>query len=552
MPVAGFQKWLARARTPIGLGTALLAVASVVLLVNLIGLFLSLNERSRTAKEAAREDTVWATYQLANEAATLLDLLEAAAQGTAAVPDLTQRYDILYSRTGLLTQGQLGKRFGEDETLSALVAEMRNDIVALAPDFDAMDSSGTIEAVRLPGLISGVTDVDQHASDLVIATNARNNEVKVAEREAVNTLYVQMAGNVGGLTVVFGAFVMLLAAQLRHIAKLGAASRLAAEEAQRTNRAKSAFLATMSHEIRTPLNGIIGMTELMGDGILIADQRSRLGIIRQSGDVLLDVINDILDFSKLESGSVELAVTTFHLDEVVQSVQQILAPRAAARKLELVVDMPDAMIATDPARLRQILINIVGNAIKFTERGKVSVTGRVLQRGDSSVLQVCVADTGIGMSAETLSHLFEEFTQGDPSISRRFGGTGLGLAICKRLATALGGSITATSTPGQGSRFVIELPCRIVAETPSAVAPLARAPEASPVAGLHVLLVEDNHVNQQVATGLLQNMGAEVTLATNGQLALDAVSHRAFDLVLMDMQMPVMDGLTATRLLRQS
>jgi signal transduction histidine kinase/FixJ family two-component response regulator len=547
MLVRALGRWIGRARTPLGIGTIVLALAGVVLLVNLIGLFASLNERSRSADQAAREDTLWATYQLERETGSLLDLLEAATVSQGSVDELTQRYDILYSRTGLLTQGQLGARFGEDPELTGLVDVLRDGIVGLAPVFDDIAALGQVEPRALAMLIDSVAALRVNAARLVIATNARNNAVKVAERDSNKAIYLQMAWNVSGLTAVFASFVLFLGLQLRHIRRLSVQSIAAAEEAQKANRAKSVFLATMSHEIRSPLNGIIGMSELMCDDPLVPQQRARLAIIRQSGDVLLDVINDILDFSKLESGGIDLAIADFALDELTTSVEQILSGRARAKKLAFDMDFPDLVIASDPARLRQILVNVVGNAIKFTQEGSVRVSGRIVRRLDQDWLQVQVDDTGIGMSPETLSHLFEEFTQGDPSINRRFGGTGLGLAICKRIATALGGSINASSQLGAGSKFVIELPCKVRSE---AVRKEREAPYPRLPSGLRVLVVDDNAVNREVAVSLLERLGASARVAHDGAQAVEMLEIERFDLVLMDMQMPVMDGLTATRTLR--
>jgi two-component system, sensor histidine kinase len=542
-------KWRARALTPLTVGSVALTIAGLVLLINMVNLFTVLNERGRAQIDSVREDTVWAAYQLEREANRLGEVLrEPVVRDAAWVKEVGKRFDILYSRTTVLSEGQLHARFGEVQELEDLTQGIRNEILALTPAFDAAARDGEISPGRRTQLRAAVAGIEERASHLIIATNARHDVVKVAERAEVKSYYEQMAWTAGGLAALFVAFILLLALQLRAIRRLSETSRQEAAAAAAANRAKSAFLAAMSHEIRTPLNGILGMAELMADGELSSIQSAQIGVIRSSGDMLLDVINDILDFSKLESGGIDLSMTSFSLAEVAQSVVDMMRPRAEGKNLRLELDCANVSVTSDPARLRQVLVNMVGNAIKFTASGSVKISASVIGgAGGRSGLRLEIADTGIGMSAETRAQLFQEFVQGDPSISRRFGGTGLGLAICKRLIVAMGGTIEVESTEGAGSRFTIEIPCEVTDAVEQSTAPIVVGP---PAGQAHVLIVEDNPVNQLVAQGLLQKMGMTVSCVGDGAAAVEAVRSAAYDLVLMDMQMPIMDGLTATRIIR--
>jgi len=315
--------------------------------------------------------------------------------------------------------------------------------------------------------------------------------------------------------------------------------------ADRASRAKSEFLSTISHEIRTPLNGVTGIIALLADERDPGRVRDGLRIAQQSAETLLAVINDVLDISKVEADRLDLEAVPVALCNELRLVVDLMQSRAGEKgtELELVVgnDVPKWTLG-DPTRLRQIALNLVSNAIKFTEAGRVVCA----LSGASGRLVLEVRDTGIGMSPEMVSRLFTPFTQADASTTRRFGGTGLGLYITSKLVAAMGGSIAVTSAPGVGSTFAVTLPL-VATAAPQPQAALERA-QSKP---MHVLLVEDNAVNQMVARKLIEKLGHQVSVAPDGRHALAACEATTYDLVLMDCHMPEMDGFEATRLLRE-
>ena len=444
--------------------------------------------------------------------------------------------------------------------------------VRMPPGWDGVETAARIWEVDPEVQIVICTAYSDYSWDEMLDKLGRSDRLVILKKPFDNIEVLQMANaltekwrllqeakiQLGDLEAMVAGRTQELQAASHRANQMAAAALIA-------SKAKSQFLANMSHEVRTPMNGIIGMTELLLASEVTAEQREYLEMVRDSADHLLEVVNGILDFSKIEAGRMELESRPFDPREAVADSVRGLAMAAETKGLDLAWkvadDVPDRLVGDD-GRLRQVLINLVGNAVKFTERGGVSVEVENDRQGDDEVtLHAVVRDTGIGVPLERQAAIFEAFTQGDGSTTRRFGGTGLGLAISSQLAALMGGRMWLVSVPGEGSafHFTVRLrkaqPGQPAASTPRRAlgASGGESSTATPSTSgrrLRVLLAEDNAVNQRLVTATLEKEGHEVIAVTNGKEALAAVGRETVDVVLMDVQMPVMDGFEATTRIR--
>lgn len=531
----------------IGIGIAVLSVLSAILLGATIWLFANLQERQERVAQSVREDAVWAAFQTDREAAKLVEA--ALDDTTASAADIMLQFDLLYSRVNLLSSGKYAITFEGSSSISADARAVSDAVLGLLPLMDSLVADPTLLPEIRAEILEQARAINQASGRLMVSTNAATNAIRVAERDHALETYWRIGAAVAAFSLVLVLIVSLLAIQLTFIShtgheieRLSLQNAMEAERAQAANRAKSIFLATMSHEIRTPLNGIIGMADVLETTHLSPEQSAHLDVIRQSGDMLLDVINDILDYSKLEAGVISVEPRKFALPELMDAIRIVMEPRARHAGLAIRFDYPEVNLTADAPKLRQILVNFIGNAIKFTPSGTIAVTARV----HGGRLVCSVRDTGSGITEADMARLFREFSQLDSSNTRMHGGTGLGLAICKRVAEALGGQVGVDSEPGLGSTFWVDIPVSVVSQS-SENAAMSVADPGFAITGKRALVVDDNPINRSVAGGLLARLGQEVAFAVNGEEALARLADAGFDYVLMDMQMPVLDGLEATR-----
>ena len=472
---------------------------------------------------------------------------------------LQLRYDIWISRVQLLETAGAARLIADHnehrETLGTMLAFIGRADVALGQQ---PAQAPSVEFLRehlaaLDALGSSMHNLSLSAAHRV-AAQVENRNLAVRQQ---NQLGLGLTVFMSVLTLAFAYIALRQVRQLRQrrvvLEQLAAKLGQARHEAEAGSQAKSAFLANMSHEIRTPFHGLMGMLSLLRETGLTPRQIDYLRTATESADHLLAILNDILDMSKLESGRLTLAPAPLDLRSLLRDVEALMRPQAAAKSLALHIDADPAVperVMGDSTRLKQILFNLLSNAIKFSDRGAVTLDVRT-RTGAAPLgeIEFVVTDNGIGIDAATLANLFDRFAQGDNSRSRRHGGTGLGLEISRNLARLMNGDITVSSRPGEGSCFTLRLPLQPLQER-RGLARAAWVPDTSAARALTVLVAEDHPVNRQYIAALLENMGHTAHFTVNGQEAVDAARSMRFDVVLMDLHMPLLDGVAATRAIR--
>lgn len=540
-----------------------LLISSAILLLALAAIFATIIARQDSLRDSIREDRLWATYQFDREARTLDNLIDHYVL-SPVVPaprpqELGKRYDILYSRLTLLEEASfdekrasLGGTEQERQEARALTLGMQEFFDSLVQG--RMPSNADILATREKS-----SRLSQVTGELLNKTNAAVSEARTVERDEILSLQRFSAIIVVTICFTIGLLILSLLRQVklfkltsqelgRTTATLGEAYALA----EAGNRAKSEFMATIGHEIRTPLNAILGLSELLSYARLSPADHESVAAINSSGTALLEIINEILDFTKLEAGPMSREQLPYQPVALATELIRVMRSRAEAKRtrIDLVCDGIDenGWFMGDPTHIRRILFNLLGNAIKFTDNGIIRLS---IRAGEAGKMHFAVVDTGIGIPESARSKLFQPFSQVDSSTSRRFGGTGLGLAICKRIVEELGGSIGVESSPGIGSQFWFDVPAAVADAPEPERTPPAPAPAPSPARGLHILVAEDHPMNRDVIRQFLEKLNQSADVVTDGAEAVAAVMRRHYDLVIMDMQMPVMDGIEATRNMRK-
>ena len=499
----------------------------------------------------------WSFLQIETEQLRLRNRVQAALSSPAADDreDLQTRYDVFVSRIGLVDH-ERAAAIMRDEVRYAPAMDKLRAFVGAGDRYFGPKATLPLTPEALRSLLAQLDRLETPLRELSLATSHVLSE-RVSQRNDAVREQIQLSF---GLTLfqcllllAFGAVLLrqfrVLGERGRHLQALADSLETARAEAESASRAKSVFLANMSHEIRTPFHGMLGMMSLLQDTALSRQQAGFLETAKESAQHLLNILNDILDVSKLEAGNLRVSPEPIDLRQLVRQVDELMRVQARAKDLALRVTLaPDVPrgVRADATRLKQILFNLLNNAVKFSNAGTVGLSVTRTARG---ALSFEVSDTGIGMDEATLARLFERFVQADATTSRRHGGTGLGLEISRNLARLMGGDITVQSTPGVGSRFTVTLPLEEV-DVPEGTVDTAAAPLETAEPELRVLVAEDHPVNQAYMEAVLEKLGHRATFAGNGAEALRAIEAQPFDVVLMDLHMPTMDGFEATRAIR--
>jgi two-component system, sensor histidine kinase len=505
--------------------------------------------------------TVLAVYQAEMEYLRLREQWQRALDDSVPLDReaLRLRYEIWVSRIDLLSAQRPQLLINSQDDWRQTLAQVTRFVAEADRGFTVPEDAG-IERPFLTDLWPALQELGPALHALSLGTSHRvadQAELRADAVRAQNRLGLALTVFLGLLTLAFALIGLRHVRELRArrsvLEELATQLRLAQREAEAASEAKSVFLANISHEIRTPFHGLMGMLSLLRESGLTGRQNDYLRTATESADHLLAILNDILDMSQLESGRVTLAPAPLELRALLRDVEALMRPQASAKQLALHIeadpDVPERILA-DATRVKQVVFNLLSNAIKFSEAGAVVL--EVHRRADASGqvgLEFVVTDTGIGMDEATQANLFKRFVQGDSSRSRRHGGTGLGLEISRNLARLMGGDITVRSKPGEGSRFTFSLPL-VEARDPAAGA-VGAADRPTPAArALEVLVAEDHPVNREYMAALLENMGHHAHFSANGEEAVQAAREHRFDIILMDLHMPVLDGVGATRAIR--
>ncbi|KHJ52181.1 histidine kinase [Vreelandella venusta] len=510
-------------------------------------------QRQHAIENRLLENLVWTGYQFDREVRELHMALVDVQIGSASVDDLLQRFEILYSRKNLFQQGEINLAVSKIDVINDNIVQAAEWVDALDGLLDPLwEQPEALTPALMTELMSTTQQLQAFTGTVLIETNASVARMRTEERERMTQLYGLALVLLLSLMFSGGMLVRALLREGRSSLRKAQALELKSQELKETARraeiasqAKSEFMAVMSHEIRTPLNGVVGMADLLGDEVHSPKGQAYVSALKRSADSLRSVINDILDYTKIESGRLDLDNRPFDIHECVEALCMGYVLQEKNRWVEFSYSIDPALprfVVGDIARLRQIMMNLINNALKFTESGYVRCSVSPLENDQ---LLVEVHDSGCGISQADQERLFAAFSQVDTSIARRHEGTGLGLAICKRLVQAMSGEIGVESEVGVGSRFwfVVTMP-----KAGNDCEYAQREQCTRPTADHHILIVEDNPINQTVARVMLEQLGQRVSIAENGQAALERlqVEYAAIDLVLMDMQMPILDGTETT------